>query len=87
MGAEWLYRCEGFEVVSPDGRIGAVEEVRYGPSRRWDSPSELAVHAGRGGHRLLIVPVEDVAEVDPDRRVVTLHTPPHIISTETSSAA
>jgi hypothetical protein len=84
---DWLYRCEGFAVVSPNGRVGVVEEVRYGPSRRWDSPSELAVRAGRAGARQIIVPVEDIADVDPDGRLVRLRRAPHIVSTETGSAA
>jgi hypothetical protein len=81
-GGDWIARCEGFGVLSPDGRIGVVEEVRYGPSRRWDSPTELAVQAGRGGKRRLIVPVEDVEAVVPDERVVRLRSAPHVISTE-----
>ena len=72
-------------MVSPDGRIGTVEEVRYGPSRRWDRPTELAVQAGRGGRRRLIVPVADVAEVDTEGRVVLLRAAPHIVSTESDS--
>jgi hypothetical protein len=59
-----------------------VEEVRYGPSRRWDSPTELAVQAGRGGKRRLIVPVDDIAAVVPDDRVVLLRASPRIVSTE-----
>jgi hypothetical protein len=81
-GGDWIARCEGFGVISPDGRIGTVEEVRYGPSRRWDSPTELAVQAGRGGKRRLIVPVDDVAAVVPDDRVVLLRSAPRIVSTE-----
>jgi hypothetical protein len=69
-------------VVSPDGRIGTVEEVRYGPSRRWDSPTELAVQAGRGGKRRLIVPVDDIAAVVPGDRVVLLRSSPRILATE-----
>ena len=72
-------------MVSPDGRIGTVEEVRYGPSRRWDRPTELAVQAGRGGKRRLIVPIADVAEVDTEDRVVLLRTAPRIVSTEPDS--
>jgi hypothetical protein len=79
---DWIARCEGFGVVSPDGRIGTVEEVRYGPSRRWDSPTELAIQAGGGGRRRLIVPVDDVLEVVPDERVVVLRSSPRIVSTE-----
>jgi hypothetical protein len=75
-------RCQGFSVVSPDGRIGTVEEVRYGPSRRWDRPTDLAVKAGRRGGRRLIVPVDDVAEVDSESRVVLLHSAPRIVSTD-----
>jgi hypothetical protein len=81
-GGDWIARCQGFGVVSPDGRIGTVEEVRYGPSRRWDSPTELAVQAGRGGRRRLIVPVEEVAAVVPDDRVVLLRSSPRVFSTE-----
>jgi hypothetical protein len=82
-GGDWIARCQGFGVLSPDGRIGTVEEVRYGPSRRWDSPTELAVQAGRGGRRRLIVPVDDVVAVVPDDRVVLLRSSPRIVSSET----
>jgi hypothetical protein len=81
-GGDWVARCEGFGVVSPEGRIGTVEEIRYGPSRRWDSPTELAVQAGRGGKLLLIVPVDDVAEVVPHDRLVMLRSSPRIVSSE-----
>jgi hypothetical protein len=81
-GGDWVARCEGFGVVSPEGRIGTVEEIRYGPSRRWDSPTELAILAGRGGKLRLIVPVDDVAEVVPDDRLVMLRSSPRIVSTE-----
>lgn len=81
-GGEWVARCEGFGVVSPEGRIGTVEEVRYGPSRRWDSPTELAIQAGRDGTLRLIVPVDDVAQVVPDDRLVMLRSSPRIVSTE-----
>lgn len=84
-GGDRVARCAGFGVVSPEGRIGTVEEVRYGPSRRWDSPTELAVQAGRSGQRRLIVPVEEVALVDPEARLVVLRSSPHIISTESAT--
>ena len=73
-------------MVSPDGRIGTVEEVRYGPSRRWDRPTEIAVQAGRRDRRRLIVPVDDVAAVDSESRVVRLHAAPRIVSTEPESS-
>ena len=81
-GGDWVARCQGFGVVAPEGKIGTVEEVRYGPSRRWDSPTELAIQAGREGKRLLIVPVADVAEIVPDDRLVVLRASPRVVSTE-----
>jgi hypothetical protein len=78
-------RCQGFSVVSPEGQIGTVEEVRYGPSRRWDRPTELAVQAGRGGRRRVIVPVDDVAEVDSESRVVLLRSAPRIVLAESDA--
>jgi hypothetical protein len=81
-GGDWIARCQGFGVVSPEGRIGVVEEVRYGPSRRWDSPTELAVQAGREGKRRFIVPVDDIDAIVPDDRVVMLRSTPSIVSTE-----
>jgi hypothetical protein len=81
-GGDWVARCEGFGVISPEGRIGTVEEIRYGPSRRWDSPTELAIQVGRGGKLRLIVPVADVAAVVPDDRLVMLRSSPRIVSTE-----
>ena len=81
-GGDWVARCEGFGVVAPEGRIGTVEEIRYGPSRRWDSPTELAITAGRGGKLRLIVPVAEVEAVVPDDRVVVLRSSPRILATE-----
>ena len=81
-GGDSIAGCQGFGVVSPDGRIGTVEEVRYGPSRRWDSPTELAVQAGRDGKRRLIVPVDEIAAVVPDDRVIVLRSSPRVFATE-----
>jgi hypothetical protein len=83
----WLARCQGFAVIAPEGRIGTVEEVRYGASRRWDSPSTLAVLPDGAGRRILIVPVQDVAEVDSERQTVVLRETPHVVSTESGSDA
>ena len=81
-GGDWVARCEGFGVIAPEGRIGTVEEIRYGPSRRWDGPTELAIQAGRRGKLRLIVPVEEVEAVVPDDRVVVLRSSPRIVATE-----
>jgi hypothetical protein len=63
----WLpaHRPKGFRVDSPQGRVGFVEEVRY--ATRCDRPDVIAVRAGLLGRLLLILPVEEVAEILPER--------------------
>src|SRR5712691_5655915 len=71
----WLCRCQGFRVDSPEGRVGFVEEVRY--RSRVDRPDALAVRAGRVGRHLLIVPVDEVADIAPrEERIVLRSAPP-----------
>jgi len=74
----WLRRCEGFVVETATKRIGRVDGIRYGASQ--DEPEALAVRAGRFGRKLLLVSVEDVDHVDPDRRRVVLTDPPRLLS-------
>jgi hypothetical protein len=76
----WLRRCEGFRVDSPQGRVGFVEEVRY--ASRCDRPDVIAVRAGRLGRLLLIIPVEEVAEIPPGEELVVLHRSPRPSATE-----
>jgi hypothetical protein len=70
----WLHRCEGFRVDSLDGRVGFVAELRFGTSMA--RPDALAVRAGLFGRRLLIVPVEQVAEILPQERRIVLRGSP-----------
>jgi hypothetical protein len=76
----WLRRCEGFRVDSPQGRVGFVEEVRYGS--RLDRPDVLAVRAGRIGRLLLIVPVAEIAEISLREERIVLHRSPRPTATE-----
>jgi hypothetical protein len=76
----WLRRCEGFRVDSPQGRVGFVEEVRY--ASRVDRPDVIAVRAGRLGRLLLIVPVEEIAEILPREERIVLHRSPRPTATE-----
>jgi hypothetical protein len=70
----WLRRCEGFRVDSAHGRVGFVEEVRY--ASRFDRPDVIAVRAGLLGRLLLIVPVEEIAQILPsEERIVLRHSP------------
>ena len=67
--AYWLSRCEGFLVQDAEGmRIGTVVEFHY--HSRVDQPDELAVRAGRFGHRLLVYRTEAVQEIMPGPRAL-----------------
>jgi hypothetical protein len=76
----WLHRCEGFRVDSPDGRVGVVVELRFGSSA--ERPDALAVRAGLFGRLLLIIPVEQVAEVLPQERRIVLRASPRPTAVE-----
>jgi hypothetical protein len=67
--AYWRLACEGFQVWGPDGRLGVVAEVLPGCS---PDESRLVVAGGLFRRRSLIVPVELVAEVEPERKRIVL---------------
>jgi hypothetical protein len=75
-----LRRCEGFRVDSPQGRVGFVEEVRY--ASRCDRPDLIAVRVGLLGRLLLILPVEEVAEILPRAERIVLRRSPRPTATE-----
>ena len=66
----WLGRCEGFHVDSLDGSVGVVEEVRLwrGP----DAPHSLVIRTPLFGGGLIVVPVDQVEDVFPRERRITL---------------
>jgi hypothetical protein len=66
----WLARCEGFRVDSPEGRFGQVEAVMF--RIRPDVPDALVVRTGILARRLVLVPIEDVADVVPRRKRIEL---------------
>jgi hypothetical protein len=67
----WLHRCEGFRVDSPRGRLGIVEELRFGTNA--ERPDSLAIRTGWLRRRLIVVPIERVGEILPrERRIVLL---------------
>jgi hypothetical protein len=66
----WLARCEGFRVDTDESRYGQVEAVMF--RVRPDEPDALIVRAGILARRLVVVPVEDVAEVAPRRERILL---------------
>jgi hypothetical protein len=68
-----LCRCEGFRVDSPQGRVGVVQELQF--RSRIDRPDALAVRKGFLG-RLLLIPVDEVAEVSfGEERVILRRAP------------
>jgi hypothetical protein len=77
-----LSECVGFRVETSQGLLGVVEELRWHGDRACD----LVVRAGKKGRRLLILPLEDVAEVVPGERRVLLNVAFHLTSSERLSA-
>lgn len=71
----WLGRCEGFRVYTPDGSLlGYVEELEFGED--FSRPRRLSVRGCTGSHRVLVVPVETVAAIDPRaERIVLTRSP------------
>jgi hypothetical protein len=61
--------CDRYRAVSSDGYLGAVETVLFGADRR---PAALAIRTGLYSRQLLLVPVEKVLEVFPDRALLVL---------------
>jgi hypothetical protein len=65
----WLHRCEGFRVESPEGQVGKVRGLRFQGSIE---PELLEVRTGFLGRRVLLIPVEHVEKIVPERKLVIL---------------
>ena len=72
----WLAHCEGFLVESPDGPVGVVETVRFGS--RLDLPDEIEIRAGRIRAIELVVPIEQIEEIDADGELIRLGYDPRL---------
>ena len=59
----------GFQVWGPEGRLGVVAKVLAGSP---PEDSRLVVTGGRFRRRSMLVPVDLVAEVDPERKRIVL---------------
>jgi hypothetical protein len=66
----WLCRCEGFEVDTPEGRLGIVEWLVF--NSRHDRPDALAVRTGHLFHRSVLIGVGDIENVLPGEGRITL---------------
>ena len=67
----WLRRCEGFSVERARKRIGRVTGIRYG--ERSNEPAVLEVRSGFFGRRLLLINVDDISVIAPERSRIVLH--------------
>jgi hypothetical protein len=65
----WLHRCEGFRVKSAGREIGTVHGLRFKGSIE---PDLLEVRTGLFGRRVSLIPVEQVEEIVPKRKLVIL---------------
>ena len=70
----WLRHCEGFRVDAPGGSLGFVEEVLFDESG--EVPEALVVVEGASGAVRLLVPIDQVAVVQPGRERVSLESSP-----------
>jgi hypothetical protein len=68
----WLHRCEGFSVQRDQRELGKVTGLRF---RTSTEPELLEVRTGRLSKRLLI-PVEQVQQIDPKKRRIILGASP-----------
>jgi hypothetical protein len=66
----WLCRCEGFQVDTPAGRLGAVTGLRY--RSRHDRPDELVVQSGLLGSGHQLIDVSEIAEIVPGEERIIL---------------
>ena len=66
----WFRRCEGFLVETQTGRIGRVAGIRYG--ERTNEPEMLEVRSGLFGRTVLLISIEDITEVDPEKGLLVV---------------
>jgi hypothetical protein len=73
---DWLAGSRGFQVDSPHGPFGVVDDVRYDQAS--GRPDALVVRAGRFGVHRFVVPVDEIAGVLPSKRLVVLQELPSL---------
>jgi hypothetical protein len=62
---------------TPTRRIGRVAGIRYG--ERSNEPEVLELRAGLFGRTLLLINVDEVAEIAPEERRIVLSDPPRLL--------
>ena len=71
--ADQLSHCAGYRLLDAGGNVGVVVDLRYrvDPNR----PDHLVVRRGFFRRRRVWIPVDQVVEVDSERRRVVTHAP------------
>jgi hypothetical protein len=75
-----LCDSEGFQVDSPDGRVGFVERILFEDLDTDDAPAALVVRVGLFGRNTLLLDAADVRAVDLRRRRVTVPASPRVLA-------
>jgi hypothetical protein len=72
--AAWIREVDGFRVDGPDGRIGTAVRIVRAPGSGISDELEVAV--GLFIVRIVHIPVDDVVDVQPARRRLTVRSLP-----------
>ncbi len=65
----WLRHCEGYRVETPAGPLGFVETVFFSED---EEPAAIAVRTGAAETRIVLVSMEAVEQIQPERETVVL---------------
>ena len=72
-------QCDGFDVFSPDGRVGVVDRLRFEHPDGGQVTTVLVVRVSLFGGRTVDVRDGDVIEIDVDRHRLSIGTAPCLV--------
>lgn len=75
-----LRECEGFQVFSPDGRLGVVERILYEDPGTDAAPAALAIPTALFGRDSVLLDAAEVCAVDVRRRRVAVPASPRVLA-------
>jgi hypothetical protein len=81
----WLSRCEGWRVLSPEGRVGTVTRALYGS--HVNLPDALLIQSGLFRRRTRTISIEQIDRLLPATESVILRPPPDEVEQEGSREA
>ena len=77
--------CAGFDVFSPDGRVGVVERLRLEHPDGGQVRTVLVVRVSLFGSRTVNVVLGDVTEIDVDRHRLSISGAPDLVEDRQAS--